>query len=255
MELSHRASLGRAYVGPRPALQPDLLLVVEQPGVLERALPRAVDQAFQDAMPVALPAAPEGTWRTAWETALRVLEPAAPELRCVRGPHANHLLTLAGQPAHAIAALRDPDDFAVDRFQWLRYAQKAVSGSLADLLGEIAGGPPDGAGSPAAVLFNGQARALLAPHHDVSSLATTLGPPSDADMWRERLAAIVEEHYTVGRAEALGALLRLLERKFAFWSVEHPPEDRPPLVSDVLDKRTRRLVQAANWLDRSAISA
>jgi hypothetical protein len=99
--------------------------------------------------------------------------------------------------------------------------------------------------------FNGQSRALLVSHYDVDApeLARQDGPPPNADLWRERLFSLLDDHYVVGVQEHLRESVRLFAREFRW---RHSSTRRVRVASreaDPIDDDTAALIRRYNWLD------
>jgi hypothetical protein len=98
--------------------------------------------------------------------------------------------------------------------------------------------------------FNWQSRCLLSVFHDVSGLAFSEGPSSDADLWRARLRELVEDVFFVGVQDRFAEYVELLARRLgwrAFVPHSKRNERRPPLSEDSAELREKIL--AYNWLD------
>jgi hypothetical protein len=158
--------------------------------------------------------------------------------------------------------VREPVDRVVSRWYFRNRPGKRpppyspeteVLGMPLEEIYAFAGAPADASPHHRAAthFFNYQARSLLAPFCDTFELPLTPGPPEDADLWRQRLFAVVDEHYTVGVTEQMGRSLRLFSELFG-WEFAREPHDkrnphRPPVAELAPD--LRETIAACNWLD------
>ena len=196
---------------------------------------------FLDVPKTDTPEARLGEWyRSYYHDRLRLKERRA--LVCVASHSANYLIPELDRPFRAITILRDPIDRVLSRYHFFN-APKSWT------LAEYYRKEPEVTSNPE--FFNGQARSLLEPHFDVTELAITMGPPPDADLWRERLFHVMGEHYAVGVQEHFEASVRMIGGELGWRHVEIPEvrvnTTRPG--DEVIDRETHDLAAAANWLD------
>jgi hypothetical protein len=177
-------------------------------------------------------------------------------LVCVTGHGANYLLDEIEAPVEALTVLREPVDFAISWFHFHRRTshpdRAAHLPTLESVYERLSGATPGGKGlaTRSTPYFNGQARSLLAPHHDVSALALSDGPPPDADLWRERLFELVEARYWVGLREHFAEFAGAVAERYgwrAFVPLEKVNPSRPAV--EELPDATRATIRAHNWLD------
>lgn len=177
-------------------------------------------------------------------------------LVCVTGHGANYLLDEIEAPVEALTVLREPVDFAVSWFHFHRrtnHPERAAKlPTLESVYERLSGATPGvkGVATRSTPYFNGQARSLLASHHDVSALALSDGPPPDADLWRERLFELVETRYWVGTRERFAEFAGAVAERYgwrAFVPLEKVNPGRPAV--EELPEGTRQLIRSHNWLD------
>jgi hypothetical protein len=158
-----------------------------------------------------------------------------------------------------VTMIREPIDLVLSRL-FFRADQSADLSWLREYYTET--GKPRDSNTQAGRLtkagwYNPQARTLLAPHFDVSELRHTLGPPPDANVWRERLFTLVSGRFLVGLQEAYDDSVRLFAEKFGWRDLTTPAvkvnENRPRELP--LDEAMADLICRANWLDLELYSA
>jgi hypothetical protein len=183
------------------------------------------------------------------------------KLRCVMSHSAGFLLPVLDRPAQGITLVRDPVDRVLSRHHFATRAHvlkvyeqsgRTPPAPLEEQYREWGErDPPKGDTIPMnAGLFNWQARSLMAPWFDVSGLAYSREPSSDADLWRERLFNIVER-FIVGTQENYPAFVESVCARFG-WSphvhcIKKNPE-RPTM--ETVSRDLLATIRAYNWLDR-----
>jgi hypothetical protein len=166
---------------------------------------------------------------------------------------ANYLLDLIERPTRAFTILREPVDRVLSRYYFYPWARTGgrdpdpPGWTLLDLYTNPAKWP-----DARSWFFNYQSRALLEPHFDVEGedLAMSEGAPPNADLWRERLRSVLEEHYVVGVQEYFTETVTLFAKEFG-WSELLAPRARynRSRPRDWDDEEVRELILAYNWLD------
>ncbi len=95
--------------------------------------------------------------------------------------------------------------------------------------------------------FNGQSRSLLGPHLDTGSISYAPGSRTDVS---QRLAELLDEHYTVGVQGEFARSLSLYARTFGWKRLWIPQLNRSALAhANRVDPETLELIQRHNWLD------
>lgn len=204
-----------------------------------------------------------GGW---WES---LAPPRRARVRCVAAHSANFLVGLIDAPVLAAAIVRDPVDRVISQYYFAKsnrekpleatgnplpgYYKQDNPATLGDIYRELGGARPgDGviAGRHSR-FFNGQARSLLAPHHDTGELAYSEGPPADADAWRERLFGVVDAHYRLGVQERVAQFARDVEERMGWPHAELARKKvnaQRPRLQELPAGFAERL-RAFNWLD------
>jgi hypothetical protein len=183
---------------------------------------------------------------------------------------AGHLLSILGESAMGFTIVREPVDRVLSRYYFASAAPGGIAHSPAggaqtrglwsyeqplDELYEAASGHGEADSYDHYRLrhfFNGQARLLLEPWFDTTPLLYSIGPPMDADQWRERLFNVVLKRYTVGVQEELPPLLDALQDRLSVGSLHLPrykANPSRPLTTEV-PASLRETIGAHNWLDR-----
>jgi hypothetical protein len=166
-------------------------------------------------------------------------------LVCVVSHFANHLMYQLGRPAVALTFLRDPVDRVMSDYGFTR-GQRPFQ--LEDLYS------PDGAEPPGGRLhwFNGQSRSLLEPFlgTELPELGWSHGPPADADVWRERLFSLLEDHYLVGTQDRFDESVRYFAAELGWDRVFAPRAKASKREAPVLSDSLRSSIVEYNWLDQ-----
>jgi hypothetical protein len=204
-----------------------------------------------------------GDWYASLDGGLRS------RLRAVMAHTANFMVPVLDAPALTVAIVRDPVDRAISQYYFAdsnrgkpvqasgvalsSYYKQEHPSTLGDIYRELAGARPgDGlVANRHSRFFNGQTRSLLAPHHDTAELAYTEGPPPDADLWRERLFGVVDEHYRLGVQERVAQFARDVEQRMGWAHSELTRKKvnaERPRLAELPDGFADRL-RAFNWLD------
>ena len=154
---------------------------------------------------------------------------------------ANHLLPLLDRPTRSFTMLREPVDRVLSRFFFVRPEQRP--GTLHDLYRAL------DERERRFHFVNAQSKSLLAPHWDVAALPSDPGDPG-AGSWRERLFAVVDEHYTVGLQARFVESVQLFARTLG-WSDVFAPRVRVNRTRprELEDPALRRTILDHNWLD------
>jgi hypothetical protein len=199
------------------------------------------------------------SWHRDWYGSLD--ERRRGRLACVMSHSAGYLLPVLDRPFEALVLVREPVDRVLS-FYWYKRRRP--------------GDPPVGNKAPFLELeeiyatseaerarlrkpsrleaweqfSNWQSRALLSVFHDVSTLPFSPGPPTDADVWRDRLRALVTQVYTVGVQDDLRGFVDLLARRHG-WSATAIPNAKVNVhrSDDELAPGLREAILAHNWLD------
>jgi hypothetical protein len=174
-------------------------------------------------------------FRELWETAA-----GRDRIVALAGHSANLVLPFVDRPVLRATIVREPVDRVMSRYYF--------GGSKSWRL-ESAFDRYDAASAKTAFFCNGQARSLLDPHMDLSSLPRLADGPG-ADAWRERLRALVDG-YLLGVQERFEESLRVFARELR-WDEVYVAATRVnrarPAVAE-LPEATRQLIAEHNWLD------
>lgn len=168
-------------------------------------------------------------------------------LRYVASHEANFLRPFVDRPTIVVSLIRWP----VERVLSAYYFKNRSTSHGTKTLDAVYSGVGEGRPTKKLYLFNGQARSLLEPFYDTSSLQLTAGPSDDADLWRERLFALVNDVYLLGISERFDEFVSVLSGRLG-WREKFSPRikvntERPPaeaIAPDVL-----RAITEYNWLD------
>jgi hypothetical protein len=209
---------------------------------LARALVETIDDAHLRLLPAPGPDADLVTQR-AWHRDAWLALPAADRdaVALVTGVTAGFLGPVLHDSARTIVLVRDPLS-AVGRVGEPIPKRRAL-----ERLPET---PPDKVPARMRLISNPQSRALLAPWHDPEALAVSLGPPGDAERWREALFGDVLPRVDVTAMEQAPRVVRELARglggrpKQAVQAAKAVANDAGGEDLDVAD-----LLLGLNWLD------
>ena len=162
-------------------------------------------------------------------------------LMCVACHSANHMRNLLDRPSRAFTMLREPLDRVMSRYYFFRPENRPRT--LQDVYRELDDE------RRRFHFVNWQSRSLLAPHWGMRELPASPDAP-DADEWRERLFAIVDEHYTVGLQDRFDESVKLFADAFG-WPEVFLPRVRVNRVRprELDDAGLRAEILAHNWLD------
>jgi hypothetical protein len=200
------------------------------------------------------------SWYSAWYRRLDADRRA--RLCCVMSHSAGYLLPALDRPAVTLVLVREPVDRVLSFYYYKRRRDEPHrSGGGDDFLSldQIYALDEDDRARlrrPARLeswdqFFNWQSRCLLSVFHDVSDLAYSAGPPTDADVWRTRLRELLEQVFFVGVQDRFAAYVGLLARRFG-WTAFLPSSKvntrRPPHDAE-LTASLREEILAYNWLD------
>jgi len=175
-------------------------------------------------------------------------------LCCLMSHSAGYLLPTLDRPVETVVLVREPVDRVLSFFHEKRrnYLRGQDKGSPFNLL-EAAYSPSPEKGPPQAwpQFYNWQARSLLSVYHDISRLPASEGPPPDADVWRERLRALVDDVFIIGVQDRFADFVAWLGRRHG-WTNPFVPQSgvnrhRPPMEETPAEVREQIL--AHNWLD------
>jgi hypothetical protein len=202
---------------------------------LARALVETIDDAHLRLLPAPGPDADPVTQR-AWHRDAWLALPAADRdaVALVTGVTAAFLGPVLHDSARTIVLVRDPLS-AVRRIGALEGLPET---------------PPDEVPARMRLIANPQSRALLAPWHDPEALAVSLGPPGDAERWREALFDDVLPRVDITAMEQAPRVVRELARglggrpKQAVQAAKAVANDAGGEDLDVAD-----LLLGLNWLD------
>ena len=180
-------------------------------------------------------------------------------LVCVAARDANCLLRVAEGPVLVASLIRDPVDRVLSLFLGRRVPSERPNLrwelSLRDIYGRIAEMSPEvierDVSFSAVHWFNGQARSILAPHFDTSSLAISRGPGQDADVWRECLFSIVDRHYMLGPTEDVDGFVTAMAERFGWSDVSTPRlnVNTGRVASSMVSQDVLDVIADYNWLD------
>jgi len=187
-------------------------------------------------------------WYAQWYGSLAADQRA--RLRCVMSHLAGYLLPALDRPADAMVLVREPVDRTLS--YWHAKARRREGRKHMPSLEEIYAREPDRKKPERWEQFhNWQSRALLAVFHDVSELRFGAEPPADADVWRERLRALVADVFTVGVQDDLPGFVRVLAQRHG-WAKTAVPQSKANERRAEIDvsAELRETILAHNWLDQ-----
>lgn len=198
-------------------------------------------------------------------------------LRCVASHEANFLKPFVDRPCLVATLVRQPVDRVLSRYYFANrptsgqttkktrgWRNRGVRAGVSRVLRQIpleqvysaeGAGSADIPKNESALgwlsLFNGQARSILEPFYDTSTLRPTEGPSEDADIWRGRLKDVVAEHYMLGVSELFEGFVEVVSQRFG-WTERFSPRakvntGRP--TADTLDEELLASIARYNWLD------
>jgi hypothetical protein len=179
-------------------------------------------------------------------------------LCCVMSHSAGYVLPALDRPAAELLLAREPVDRVLSHFHYTKARRRRTNRVFKDepidaIYTRFSGRlPPDRADAlhPSNQYFNGQSRTILRVWYDVSVLPYSEGPCPDADLWRERLFAIVDAAFCAGVQDRFADFADVLARRLG-WRAEVPRakvNKRRPSTSS-LDPELRATILAHNWLD------
>ena len=181
-------------------------------------------------------------------------------LACVMSHSAGFLLPALDRPAEALVLVREPVDRVLS-FYWYKrrrpgdppVGNKAPFLELEEIYAMTAE-EREGMRKPSRLesweqFANWQSRALLAVYHDVSALSFSAEPPPDADVWRDRLRALVGGVYTVGVQDDLRGFVELLAQRHGWDASSIPKAKENAHRPDEVTPELRETILAHNWLD------
>ncbi len=172
-------------------------------------------------------------------------------LCCVMSHLAGYLLPALDRPAETLVLVREPVDRTISYFHAKSRRRKPWKSFRS--LEEIYASDPAERGDRRESweqYFNWQSRCLLSVFHDVSALPSSAGPSPDADVWRDRLRALVEDVYHVGVQDRFAEYVESLAQRFGWRPFVPQSKVNPnrPAVSEV-SAELRERIRAYNWLD------
>ena len=189
-------------------------------------------------------------WHDRWYRSLD--DERRARLCCVMSHWAGYLLPALDRPADALVMVREPVDRTLS-YYWFKQRRRGPERPLEPLgrLYELRGNRSDGERRPLlwAQLCNWQSRALLSVFHDTSELAYSAGPSADADLWRERLRAVVERVYMVGVQDRFAEYLAALAQRYGWETFEPRNKVNPVRPAEETPAKLRETILAYNWLD------
>jgi hypothetical protein len=156
---------------------------------------------------------------------------------------ASHVVPFLDRPVRAFTIVREPVDRVLSRF-WYPFGKTRTVEELSSMFAKLSRGRFQ--------YSNYQSRLLLGPHHDCEGkLPVALGPPPDADIWRQRLFTVVDDIYTLLPNEHLDESFSSLSAEWG-WNVQESDRHRVntarPRLEDI-EPELRERIRAYNWLD------
>jgi hypothetical protein len=198
-------------------------------------------------------------WHREWYASLG--EERRARLCCVMSHSAGFLLPALDRPVEALVLVREPVDRVLSFYFYKRRRPgDPPSGNKREFprLEDIYSTTEEERArlrKPARLesweqFSNWQSRALLSVFHDVAALLFSPEPPRDADLWRDRLRALVAEVYTVGPQDRLAAFVDRLARRHG-WQVTAIPKSKANVhrSDEEVTPALRETILAHNWLD------
>ena len=183
-------------------------------------------------------------------------------LACVMSHSAGFLLPALDRPAEALTVVREPVDRVLSFYFYKRrrpgdppVGNKAPFLDL-DEIYALSDDERAELGKPPRMesweqFSNWQSRALLSVFHDVSELRFGAELSPDADVWRDRLRALVGEIFTVGVQDDLPGFVGVLAQRYG-WGETAVPQSKANVHRSDEDVTTelRETIRAHNWLDQ-----
>lgn len=228
--------------------RPATVLLPQAPGsaadAIARSLAEGLDGGYWRLLPVPDMGADVRAQR-AWHRDLWLAMSAADRgsVALATGPTAGYLAPALADAARTVAVVRDP-----------LTAVGAIAESFPKrrVLESLAEGPSEEAQVRLRRFANPQSRTLLSPWHDPAELSVSLGPPADADRWRETLFEDVLPRVDATAMERApdiaGDLARSLggRPKPVVQAVRAVVQDEVHLLEDPM---SADLMLGLNWLD------
>ena len=216
-------------------------------------------------------AAFDNDWYRLWWGSFTAREKS--DLRCVAGHSANHLLPALDRPFRVLSVLRDPVERVISLYHHLlgrhghRKADAPGGGraergvmpliddeawSMDDIYGRLAGGQEESSRQHKlfAPFFNGQLRAILRPHSDVSSLTYAEGSWPEGRLHLQTALEYMTRHYVVGLQEDIVRSIERFARELGWDSVFTPRVNMTAQEGrHEVSEETRALIGRYNALD------
>ncbi len=187
-------------------------------------------------------------------------------IRCIAAHSAHYIIPVLDRPFRVFTLLRDPVDRVISLYYFARTLAKKGRGKGAAIgqllaswgwdLGDIYRHAEQGHITPQshpllAPFFNGQTRAILGPHFDVTTIPFLPGQPAGLQVALEKARDILDAHYELGITEAYADSLRHFARVFGWQQVfvEHINRTRKRPPTHALDPQVIALIRAYNQLD------
>jgi hypothetical protein len=157
------------------------------------------------------------------------------------------------RPVRIFTVVRQPVEQVVSRhfFADFRDDTPPDRAQLVELLRFIFASPTEAERYRHKGYWNLQSQSILAPYFDVSELHASRGPTPDADVWRRRLADLVDRACVLLVQDHLDDDIAWFAAQ-QHWQITELPKMRVnperPAVAD-LDPELRTTIEAYNWLD------
>jgi hypothetical protein len=249
MPASHDDNTLELLLSEASESNPDpIVLLPQAPGSGTDAIARSLSASIEKGRWRLFPAPAQGAGvlaQRAWHRDLWLAMPQADRdsVALVTGATAGYLGPVLGDVARTVVLVRGP--LAAVRVTGEALPKKRTLESLEKT-------PADQIPARLRRVANPQSRALLAPWHDPAELVLSMGPPGDADRWREALFGDVLPHLDASAIELAPSVARALAEslggraKPVVQAAKAIADDTVPVAEDPAQDE---LLLRLNWLD------